>query len=85
MRNVLFACLVISMLTCTGCATVAEALLTGMFESAFNSVTGRDDDCEIDPHILNRKGIEPGSKAHRRLEAHERFHKEFYEDFNKCD
>lgn len=79
MRSTSFALIATLCLSQTGCAAVGKALLEGLF----NAAIGADDKCEIDPHILERKGIEPGSKTHRRLEAHERFHKEFYDDFEK--
>jgi hypothetical protein len=53
-----------------GCAGVGEAIIDGVFES----ILGDDD--EIEPRILKRKGIEPGSGRHKRLLAEEQARKD---------
>lgn len=67
MRISLFALLTICCISCSGCATVGGAIIEGLFDSAATAIFGND--CEVDPQILKRKGIKPGSKEHRRLEA----------------
>jgi len=62
-----------------GCAAVGESIFEGVFNSIF------DDDVEIDPRILKRKGIEPGSKQHQRMLAKERAYKELQRDFYRDD
>ncbi len=75
--------LVLCCLFSTGCQAVGDAVIDGLFgmvtNTAENALFGSDDD-EIDPHILKRKGIERGSKAHRKLEAQEKMHEQWAQD-----
>lgn len=61
---------------CTGCTSVRATLFEGFMDSMLCSLL--DSDKKIDAHVLKRKGIEPGSKAHKKLEYHEKFSRDFY-------
>lgn len=69
-------------LSCTGCAAVGGALLEGLFDATCDAIFDSDDDCDVDPHILKRKGIKPGSRKHRKLCAEEKMQQDFYKRNN---
>jgi len=68
-----------------GCRTVGKVMIDAVFDAIFDS----DDDCEdndeveIDPEILKRKGIELGSKRHKRLVFEETFNRDMQRAWNK--
>ncbi|HEX2474058.1 MAG TPA: hypothetical protein VHK01_04905 [Lacipirellulaceae bacterium] len=63
--------------TVCGCTTIAEPI----FDSVIDSIDGDDD--EIDPRILKRKGIEPGSERHKRMIREDQFYKDFQRNFGR--
>ena len=75
MKIVLQILLCAGVLSSSGCATIGETLIDSVVCSLFDSDRDR-----IDPYVLRRKGIEPGSKEHKRLEYHEKFSRDFYRD-----
>jgi hypothetical protein len=46
-----------------------------------DSIDGDDD--EIDPRILKRKGIEPGSERHKRMIREDQFYTDFQRNFGR--
>ena len=61
MRKLVFVAFALLAVSFSGCGWLIEGLINGAVDSAF----GGDG---IDPAILQRKGIEPGSKRANRLE-----------------